>query len=62
MFRDPGIIATIATIVIVPILLMVPGQSFQGLSSLKTIKRHGSCLFGAEQNEALVPSLIFGRF
>ena len=54
--------AMIATISIVPTLLMVPARSLQGLSSLGTMRGHGLCLLGAEQKGALVPDMVFGRF
>ena len=54
--------AVIATIPIMPTLLIVPARSLQGLSSLKTMWRHGLCLLGAEQKGALVPGVILGRF
>ena len=40
--------AAITTISIVPILLIVPARSVQGLSSLETMRRHGLCLLEAE--------------
>ena len=54
--------ATIATISIVPTLLMVPARSLQGLSSLGTMRRHGLCLLGAERKGVSVPSVVLGRF
>ena len=54
--------AAIAIISIVHTLLMVPARSFQGLSLLKTMRRHGLCLLGVERKGALFPGMIFGRF
>ena len=54
--------ATIVTIFIVPILLVVPPRSLQGLSSLGTIRRHSSCFLGAERKRASVPGVILSRF
>ena len=54
--------AAIAIIPIVLTFLMVPAGSLQGLSLLGTMKKHGSCLLGAEQKRALVPGVILGRF
>ena len=54
--------AAIATIPIVPILLIVPARSLQGLNLLGTIKRHSLCLLGAEQKGVLVSGVIFNGF
>ena len=54
--------AAIATISIVPTLLIVPARSLRGLSSLETMRRHGSCLLGAERKGASVPSVVLNRF
>ena len=59
----PGVAeAAIATISIVLTLLMVPARSLRGLSSLGTMRRHGSCLLGAERKGASVPGVVLGRF
>ena len=60
--RPGAVEAAIATISIVPILLMVPAQSLRGLSSLRTIRRPGLCLLGAERKGASVPGMILGSF
>ena len=54
--------AAIATISIVPTFLMVPTRSLQGLSLLGTIRRHFSCLLGAERKGVSVPGVVLGRF
>ena len=54
--------AIIATILIVLIFLMVPARSLQGLSSLRTMRRHSLYFLGAEQKGALVPNMILNRF
>ena len=54
--------APIATIFIVPILFMVPARSLRGLSSLRTMRRHGLCLLKAERKGASVLGVILGRF
>ena len=54
--------AAIATILIVPTLLMVPAQSFRGLSLLGTMRKYGLGLLGAERKGASVPGMILGRF
>ena len=59
----PGAAGTaIATISIVPTFLMVSVRSLRGLSLLGTMKRHGSCLLGAEQKGASVLGVVLGRF
>ena len=54
--------AAIATISIMPTLLMVPARSFRGLSLLGTMRRHDLCLLRAERKGALVPGVVFGSF
>ena len=54
--------ATIATISIVPTLLMVPARSLRGLSLLGTMRRHGLCLLGVERKGVSVPGVVLGRF
>ena len=51
----------IATISIMPTLVMVSARSSQALSSLGTMRRHGLCLLEAEQKGASVPGMILGR-
>ena len=45
-----------------PTLLMVLARSFQDLSLLRTMRRHGLWLLKAERKGALVPSVILDRF
>ena len=54
--------AAIATIFIMPTLLIVSTRSLRGLSLLGTMRRHGLCLLGAERKRVLVPGVILGRF
>ena len=54
--------AAIATISIMPTLLMVPARSFQDLSSLGKMRKHDLCLLGAEQKGASVPGVVLSRF
>ena len=54
--------AAIATLSIMPTLLMVPARSLQDLSSLETMRRHGSCLLGAERKGASILDVVLGRF
>ena len=59
----PGAVgAMIATISIVPTLLMVPARSLRGLSLLGTMRRHGSYLLGAERKGVSVSGVVLGRF
>ena len=54
--------AVIAIISIAPTFLVVSARSFQGLSLLKTMKRHGSCLLGAERKRTSVPEVFLVGF
>ena len=54
--------AAIATISIMPTLLMVLARSLRDLSWLGTMRRHDLCLLGAERKRASVPSVVLGRF
>ena len=53
--------AAIATISIVPILLVVPARSL-GFDGLGTMRKHSSCLVGVERKGTLVPDVILDRF
>ena len=53
--------SAIATILIVATFLVVLARSF-GLGGLVAMRRHGSCILGVEQKEALVLGVTFGRF
>ena len=53
--------ATIATILIAPILLVVLLR-FLGLGVLGAMRRHGLCLVRAERKRVLVPVMMLGRF
>ena len=52
----------IATIFIVPTLLVVLARSLLGLNLLQSMEKHSMCLLRMEQKGASVPSAIFGRF
>ena len=60
--RPGAVRAAIATISIVPTLLIVPARSFLGLSYLGTMRKHGLCLLRAEWKGALVSGVVLGRF
>ena len=54
--------AAIATISIVPTLLMVPARSLQGLSLLGMMRGHCLSLLGVERKGVSVPGVVLGRF
>ena len=54
--------AATVTIPILLTLLVSPARSFQDLSSLGTMRRHGLCLLRAERKGASDLGVIFGRF
>ena len=60
--RPKAVGAAIATIPIMPALLVVSARSLRGLSLLETIRRHSSFLLRVEQKRALVSGVIFDRF
>ena len=53
--------AAIAIILIALTLLVVPAKSFS-LDGLGAMKKHDSCLLGAERKGISVPGVIFSRF
>ena len=60
--RPGAVRAAIAIIFIPPIFLVVPTQSFQGLSFLEIMRRHSLYLLEAERKRISISEVLIGKF